>query len=114
MAVITISRQFGAGGHTLGGSLAARLGYQLVDRELLLEIARQADVSIDWVEAVREEAGGLMTRLIDGLVSSRFIERVVGDSASYFDEKKYIRFFRKVTLEVAREGDVVFVGGGNL
>ena len=95
MAVITISRQFGAGGHTLGGSLAARLGYQLVDRELLLEIARQADVSIDWVEAVREEAGGLMTRLIDGLVSSRFIERSSGTRHPISMKKNTSVFFER-------------------
>jgi hypothetical protein len=33
MPVITISRQFGAGGKTLTGQLAARLGYEVADAE---------------------------------------------------------------------------------
>ena len=33
MAVVTISRHFGAGGLTLGENLCDRFGFQLVDRE---------------------------------------------------------------------------------
>jgi hypothetical protein len=33
MPVITISRQFGTGGKTLTGQLAARLGYEVADAE---------------------------------------------------------------------------------
>ncbi|MEJ2038986.1 MAG: cytidylate kinase family protein, partial [Desulfosarcinaceae bacterium] len=39
MAVITISRQFGAGGKTLGKKIADALGYTFVDTEIVQKIA---------------------------------------------------------------------------
>lgn len=35
MAVVSISRQFGAGGRTLGQRVARRLGYRFVDRDVI-------------------------------------------------------------------------------
>lgn len=110
MAVVTISRQFGAGGRTLGERLAAFLGYQLLDREILEQVAHEANVSVEWVETVEQQAGGLLFRLVHKLVSSDFIERHLGDSASDFNEEKYVAFIKKVMLQAAAEGDVVVVG----
>ena len=45
MSVITIARQFGAGGKTLGSRVAEKLGYVLIDEEIVEIIAREADVS---------------------------------------------------------------------
>lgn len=42
MAVITISRQFGAGGWTLGNAVANWLGYKFVSRGIINEIAKEA------------------------------------------------------------------------
>ena len=44
MSVITIARQFGAGGKTLGDLVAKRLGYTLVDEEIVELIAQEANV----------------------------------------------------------------------
>jgi CMP/dCMP kinase len=113
MAIVTISRQFGAGGHTLGIRVAERLGYQLVDKEIIAQVAKEANVSVEWVQAVEKEAGGLLMRLVNGLVDSDFIERLTGETSSDFDEKKYFIFLKKVVFEAAEEGDVVFVGRGS-
>ena len=45
MAVITISRQFGAGGRTLGRMIGKKLNYRVWDDLILQEIANQAKVS---------------------------------------------------------------------
>ena len=113
MAVVTISRQFGAGGHTLGESVAQQLGYQLVERDLVTQVAKEANVSVKWVEAVEKEAGGLIMRVCHKLVSSNFIERILGDTSSDFDEDRYVQFVTKVVRELAAEGDVVLVGRGS-
>lgn len=42
--VITISRQFGTGGHEIGAELARRLGVKLLDKQILNEVARRAGV----------------------------------------------------------------------
>ncbi|MCP3874756.1 MAG: cytidylate kinase-like family protein, partial [Desulfobacteraceae bacterium] len=48
MAVITISRQFGAGGLTLGKKIAEILGYSFIDEEILQVVAKKARVSHNW------------------------------------------------------------------
>ena len=45
MAVITISRQFGTGGLTLGKDVAEKLGYAFVSDEVISMIAKKARVS---------------------------------------------------------------------
>lgn len=110
MPVVSISRQFGAGGRTLGQKVATRLGYQFVDQGLIDRVAEKADVSVEWVEAVEKEVGGKLMKIISSLVSSNFIERLLGDSASDFDEKKYIEFIKKVMHDIADQGEAVIIG----
>lgn len=43
--VICISRQFGSGGHEIGRKLAARLGVNFYDKELLARIAKESGMS---------------------------------------------------------------------
>ena len=38
--IITISRQFGTGGHEIGAELAKRLGVKVLDKQILNEVAR--------------------------------------------------------------------------
>lgn len=52
--VITIGRQFGAGGRELGKTLAAKLGIAYYDKELLLEAAKEAGVSPEFFEKADE------------------------------------------------------------
>ncbi|MBU2548956.1 MAG: cytidylate kinase-like family protein [Proteobacteria bacterium] len=113
MAVISISRQFGAGGKTLGERLAARLGYQLLDRNLMTRVAKEANVSLDWVVAVERETGGRLMKYLSKMVSGDFIERHLADSAVDFDEKKYVTFIKKVILDVAEDGDAIILGRGS-
>lgn len=48
--VITVGRQFGSGGRELGRALAADLGIDYYDKELLVEAANQAGVSPEFFE----------------------------------------------------------------
>ena len=64
MAVITISRQFGAGGVTLGKIVAEKFGYTFADSEIIKMIAEMANVSTNFVETVEKEAGGKFSRFI--------------------------------------------------
>ena len=50
--VITISRQFGTGGHEVGAELARRLGVKLLDKQILNEVARRICVVEDAVEKI--------------------------------------------------------------
>ena len=50
--VITISRQFGTGGHEIGAGLAQRLGVKLLDKQILNEVASKYGLVEDAVERI--------------------------------------------------------------
>ena len=50
--VITISRQFGTGGHEIGVELARRLGVKLLDKQILNEVAKRISAVEDAVEKI--------------------------------------------------------------
>ena len=79
MSVITISRQFGAGGKTLGEMIAKQLGYTFVDDEIIQLVARKAKVSTNWVESIEKEAGGKLLKFMSGLVRKSFVDRILSD-----------------------------------
>ncbi len=51
--VITISRQFGTGGHEIGAELARRLGVKLLDKQILNEVASRINAVEDAVEKIK-------------------------------------------------------------
>ena len=50
--VITISRQFGTGGHEIGAELARRLGVKLLDKQILNEVAARLNAVEEAVEKI--------------------------------------------------------------
>ena len=54
--VITIGRQFGSGGRTIGKKLADRLGIPFYDKELIKEAAKKSGLSQSMFEYVDEKA----------------------------------------------------------
>lgn len=50
--VITISRQFGTGGHEIGAEMARRLGVKLLDKQILNEVAKRMQVVEDAMEKI--------------------------------------------------------------
>lgn len=113
MAVVTISRQFGAGGKTLGQRIANRLSYQFVHGGVLQKLAQEADVSLTWVDRVQSERGGYLTRLLNTLVPSSVLEKRLGDDEDSFDEKRLAEFLNTVIAKLAEEDEVVILGRGS-
>ena len=113
MAVITISRQFGAGGITLGKIIAESLGYTFADSDILQRVAKEANVSTHWVESFEKEAGSKLSRMISSMVSKRWLERVLADERGYLDEQIYLDYLVLIIAQFADEGDVVILGRGS-
>ena len=112
MAVITISRQFGAGGRTLGQMVAEELGYDFLDDIIIQEIAKKAKVSTGSVKAMERTAGGKLSQLFTKLLSSDYIDRHLGDEKGYLDEEIYVGVLTEVMTELARQDEVVLMGRG--
>ncbi len=112
MAVITISRQFGAGGKTLGKMIADKLGYTFADDDIIQMVAEMANVSPHWVESVEKEAGGKLSRIISSMVSKRLVDRILKNESGYIDEKLYLDYLVVIIAQIAEEGNVVIIGRG--
>jgi cytidylate kinase len=113
MAVITISRQFGAGGKTLGKMIADEFGYTFADSEIIKSVAEMANVSTHFVETVEKEAGGKFSRLISRMVSKPLVERVLKDERGYIDEEIYLDYLVLIIAQMGDDGDVVILGRGS-
>jgi len=113
MAVITISRQFGAGGWTLGERLSKRLGYRYVHEDLIKEVAAKADVSSDQVRAIEERGTSKLMRFLDKIVTTSYIERLLSDKYGFVDEKIYVDVVRSIIQELYEQGNVVIIGRGS-
>ena len=62
--IVTISRQFGAGGSEVARRVAAGLGWKLVDNDLIDRVAQQAGLPREEVARQEERAPGYLERLI--------------------------------------------------
>jgi cytidylate kinase len=113
MAVITISRLFGAGGWTLGRRLAKTLEYRYVHEEMIREVAKEAGISLDQARGLEKEGSSKLMKLIDMMVSKDYIDRLISDKYHYVDEGRFVDVVRSVVLKIYEEGNVVIVGRGS-
>jgi cytidylate kinase len=116
MSVITIARQFGAGGKTLGNLVADKLGYVLVDEEIVEMVAQEANVSPDWADSIAKETGseGILTRLLSKLGPFRkgYVGIAMEKNPGYLDGNLYIALLHKVIPMIASQDNVVIIGRG--
>ena len=122
MPVVTIGRQFGAGGATVGRMLADRLKADFLDSRIIDEVARRLQLPKEEVEAEDEQPGSLLARLLVALGSAStepLIPAEAGaawtppNAAPTFDTRKAVlQITQHVIQEAARSGNVVIVGRG--
>lgn len=100
--IITISRQFGSGGRTIGKETATKLGILCYDSELIEKIAEESGFARDYI-AEQGEYSAHGSRLINAFST--------GYSANYMSNQDYLwNIQRKVILELAENGPCVIVG----
>ena len=121
MPVITIGRQFGAGGEPVGRIVARRLKADLLDNEIMTEVARRLELPTDEVEAQDENPGSFLNRLLTALGSASVDFSVPPEVAAWtppyadpaFDPRRAIlNITQQVIREAASSGNVVIVGRG--
>ena len=112
MSVITISRQFGTGGLTIGKNLAEKLSYTLIDEEIIKLISQKAKVSKDWVQALEKEAGGKLHHFVNRLVPKSLVDRILDDQRGYIDEEIYINLLDQIIRQIAEKDNCIIVGRG--
>ena len=112
MAVITISRQFGAGAWTLGERLSKRLGYGCVNEDVIKEAAIKMKVSSKDVHSFEKEGASRLMKFLDKMISGDFIDRHITDKYGYVDEKRYVDVVRLIIEELYDKGNMIIIGRG--
>lgn len=103
-SIITISREFGSGGRTIGKLVAERLGYQFYDRELVNKVAERSGFSPEFIEESGEYASAKSSLLFAMATAGQYS----ADGLSMHD-RLYIEQTRFIE-ELAEEGNCVIVG----
>lgn len=112
MAVITIARQFGAGGRTVGQMVARQLDYLFLDDAIIQEISKKARVTEASVRGMEKMVGGLISRIITSAISRGYMERLMKDSTGYMDENIYVETLVSVMTQFAERDNVILLGRG--
>ena len=97
--IITISREYGAGGHSIGQSVAKELGIEFYDRDIIKAAVKESGLDMSEVEQAEEEISrtGIFLRMIA--------------PASYVDQQYYIRTIeQRIIVELALKGPCVILG----
>ena len=97
--VITISREFGSGGRTIGKKVAEKLGIPCYDAEIIQEMAKETGFALDYVKEAGEYAPG-------SFLSSAFSNRMFGPT----NEDILWEHQNNVITELAEKGPCVIVG----
>ena len=126
---ITISREYGSGGRTVGYKVARILGHAFVDHALIVAVARKAKVPVATVQELDEHPEPSVTRVLKKALSPENSETLCAgwhegwhaypvypelfeDDTPSLDEDGCVAMIREVMLQMAEEGNAVFVGRG--
>jgi cytidylate kinase len=110
--VVTVSREYGSGGAAVAAMLATRLGYQLLDRVLILKIAQAAGVEPGVAELFAERVDPWLHRLGRALWRGGIEGVAALDEARIVDADRLAKLSRRVIEEAGELGHCVIVGRG--
>ena len=99
--VVSISREPGSGGRIIAERLSQKLGFDLFHQEVVHEMAKNADISIRFIETLDER--GLNT--LDNWIASLVDER-------YLWPDQYLHHLMKVIGTIGKHGNSIIVGRG--
>ncbi len=102
--IITISREFGSGGRSVGKLVAQHLGYDFYDHELVNEVARRCGYAPEFIEESGEYANARSSLLFSIATANQHSAEMI----SVYD-KLYIEQTRLIE-ELATRGNCVIVG----
>jgi cytidylate kinase len=112
MAVITVSRQFGAGGKTLALKVAEKLGYQVAYEQIIEKMAEMVELNQEGIRIFETEfdfsSGGDVAKL----APKSFIGRIFDSQRKYMDAQQYVQLLHKIVPQIIEEGNMIILGRG--
>jgi len=103
--IITVSRQFGSGGRSVGKKLAEKLGYAYYDKELVKQVSLATGFAPEFIEEKGEyaQSRSKLSYLFTTVGTAGVMNGMTASDYLYTMQ-------RKVILDLAEKGDCVIVG----
>ena len=106
--IITVSHQYGAGAISVATHAAELLGYEVVDRQLPVVVAKRLSITPEEIEAVEDSGRSLGERLLSSLEMST--PEVTAQNFGETIDAAYIREAQNCVREYAAHGNVIIIG----
>ena len=115
MRAVTISRLYGSGGGEIGAQLAHRLGWQLIDHEIVVQVAEQMGITVQEADARDERVDGFFARMLATMqVTSGGLSHPEPLALPLRELQAAYHQVLRVTVEAAADqGHVVIIGRGS-
>jgi cytidylate kinase len=111
--VLTVSREFGSGGGGIAKIVAERLGWKLIDRELIETIACSAHVDPSVVTRFDERPESWVGRMNRrAMLGAALAAGVTPTEENCFDRDVMLEMTRKIVENAHKDGNCVIVGRG--
>jgi cytidylate kinase len=111
--VLTVSREFGSGGGRIAKIAADRLGWKLIDRELIEAISRTAHVDTSVVTRFDERPESWVGRMNRrAMMGAALAAGVTPAEENCFDRDVMSEMTRKIVENAYDDGNCVLVGRG--
>lgn len=133
MGLITLSRQYGSDGRTVGLKVAQLLDYHYVNKEIITQVAEEANVPVSEVERFDEKPESAALRILKKFLAPNYsglgpelaehdwwtATTLSGTLPSthqslFLDEDVYVRLTRTVIEKLSERDNLVILGRGAL
>src|SRR5512143_3102477 len=104
---ITLAREYGSGGGQIAERVARRLGWELIDRNLIEEISEKFHLNVSAAQKLQERGSWWLERIARAV----WMESG-GTTVDVIDAENIHEFTRHAIMEAARRGKCVIVGRG--
>ena len=115
--VITISRELGSGGRTVGRKLASELGVRYSDKELVNQLVDQFNLTTDGIEQLKGKKKNWMADFIQLVAPVPKVKMLVDQDSKYVQEFRadltpddLFRAESEILQGIAAEGSCVIAG----
>lgn len=115
--VITISREVGSGGRTIGRKLAEKLGVRFSDKELVDELQKKLNLTVDSIEEFKGKKKRWLDDFIQMVAPVPMSGMLVGGDSDYISEynlsltvNDVFEAEREILNGIADEGSCVIAG----
>jgi len=109
--IVAIARELGAGGHEVGERIAATLGVELLDNQIVDLVAGKIGAPASYVAARDESVETFAERLFQA-ISTAQPEAYPADVSPDWSEERLVRLTGDIIRERARSRSLVVIGRG--